>query len=92
MTDLPLLSSVAQAAAFIGWTETKLRSRIKAKTGHPPYIKVGGSIEFRRDDLLQWYASMQTVKPANDEQPQLLVAGTRAVKWPTPAGQPAAAR
>lgn len=78
MTDLPLVATVAQVAAYLGWTESKLRNRIQAGTGHPPYSKQGGRIEFRRDDVLRWYRELPVVtesKPAGRKRGQV-------AKWP----------
>lgn len=67
MTDLPMMPTVHEVAAWLGWTEGKLRNRIQRGEGHPPFVRNGRSIEFRRDDVLAWYASLPTVQPAANE-------------------------
>lgn len=63
--ELPLIATVAEVATWLGWTEAKLRNRIQKGSGHPPYVKLQRRIEFRRDDVLEWYRKLVTVKPAD---------------------------
>lgn len=69
MSDLPMIATVADVAKWLGWTESKLRARLHTGRGHPPYTRPAGSIEFRRDDVLAWYAALPTTQPANDPKP-----------------------
>lgn len=82
MTDLPMTATVAQVAAFLGWTESKLRNRIQSGKGHPPYVKDGRQIMFRRPDVMTWFASLQAVEAVNEpKQPQRRTRTTRGA-WP----------
>lgn len=66
MSELPMIATVAEVAKWLGWTESKLRARLHTGRGHPPYTRPAGSIEFRRDDVLAWYAELPTTKPADE--------------------------
>lgn len=93
MSELPLIATVAQVAAFIGWTEGKLRNRIQDKKGHPPYVRNGRSIEFRRDDVLAWYALLETVEPEDAKRQTVPRRSVRSIgAWPIRADRPATAR
>jgi len=43
------------AAAYIGMSKSWLRhSRINGNTDAPPFVKIGRSVRYLRDDLDQW--------------------------------------
>lgn len=87
MSELPRIATVAEVARYLGWTESKLRNRIDAKSGHPPYTREGRRIEFARDDVLAWEASRAKVMPADVQR--IVPRRTRRTSgvWPTRAGQ-----
>lgn len=85
MSELPMIGTVADVAKWLGWTESKLRARLHTGKGHPPYTREGNSIEFRRDDVLDWYAKLPTVQPAaNDKtvKAQRRQRGSAKAVWP----------
>lgn len=88
-----MLATVAEVAEYLGWTEGKLRNRIQRKKGHPPYVIADDmrTIEFRREDVLEWYAKLPTVRPEDaDRVPRR--SRRSGATWPIRAGQPVAAR
>lgn len=84
MSELSTLSTVSEVAAWLGWTEAKLRNRITRKHGHPPYVQEGRSIMFRRDDVIGWYESLPIVRAA-DVVPSRRRARSGKAEWPATA-------
>ena len=56
INDLPAMVSRSQAAEFLGVTPQAL-SQMDARGEGPTYARIGRSIRYRREDLLDWIES-----------------------------------
>jgi hypothetical protein len=60
-SDLPVMVSREQAAEFLGITPQAL-SQMNGRGEGPAYARIGRSIRYRRQDLLDWIES-RIVRP-----------------------------
>jgi hypothetical protein len=68
----PLLLDEKRAAELLGVSLSSLRkARCEGqhglRTAMPPYVRVGGRILYRRDDLIQWVASLRSYSHIGEE-------------------------
>jgi hypothetical protein len=59
--DLPAMVSREQAAEFLGVTPQAL-SQMNGRGEGPPYARIGRSVRYKRQDLLDWVES-RIVRP-----------------------------
>lgn len=55
---IPAVMNEKEAAAYIGCSVSWLRNGRRAST-RPPFLKIGGSIRYRRESLDQWLVQQE---------------------------------